>query len=115
MKITKIIVVSLMFGSVLMAHCGTCGTGDKTAKDHASPLKVKMEKRMAQLDLSDKQDAQVKKINQKYFKEMKKVKARHRKALSKVLTSDQMKQLSEKKDCSSCSDKKETGSCSEKK
>ena len=57
----------------------------------------KMEKRFSELNLSEKQEAQVRKINQNYKKAKSKIKAKREKALSKVLTADQMKQYKSKK------------------
>ena len=111
MNLAKLIVSTIVVSSIVMAHCGSCGTGSSKSHDEAHKNQ-KMEKSFSELNLSEKQEEKVRKINQNYKKAKKKIKAKREKALSKVLTADQMKQYKESK--SSCSNK-ETKSDSVKK
>ena len=98
--------------SLVIAHCGSCGTGG-SSKDHDESHKSeKMEQRLSDLNLTEKQESQVRKINKSYKKAKNKIKAKRIKALSKVLTAEQMKQYQSEK-ASSCGHEKksECSSC----
>ena len=48
MNLGKLIVSSLLISTIVMAHCGSCGTGSSKAHDEAHKNQ-KMEKRFSEL------------------------------------------------------------------
>ena len=108
MKKTVVLLTAFLISTNLVAHCGSCGTGDKVKKSCKSCTK-KMDrpahhakewhdKTISKLNLSSAQQRQYDKLRTQYAESLTKLRNEYLDDVEKVLTKKQFRQFIKKEE-----------------